>query len=307
MDQSKEFGETVRIWLLAARPRTLALALASIILGNLLAVALGPISIRVTALTLLTAILLQVLSNLANDYGDSIHGADRSGRAGPSRAVQSGRISAAEMRRAVIACALLAFLCGGMLLWLALGADAFRALLLLGLLGVLAVWAAISYTAGGVPYGYAGLGDLAVFVFFGWVGVLGSFYLQTMQFRPELFLPATSSGLFAVAVLNINNIRDMESDRLAGKRSVPVRLGLSKARLYHWALLTGGLAAATLYVLTNYTSPWQFLYGLSVPLFVHNGLAVSRRPPHSLDPMLRQMSISALLFGVTFGLGQVIA
>jgi 1,4-dihydroxy-2-naphthoate octaprenyltransferase len=307
MDQSKEFGETVQIWLLAARPRTLALALASVILGNLLAVALGPISILVTVLTLLTAILLQVLSNLANDYGDSVHGADRPGRAGPSRAVQSGRISAAEMRRAVVGCALLAFACGAVTLWLALGAEALIGLLLLGMLGVLAVWAAVSYTAGAVPYGYAGLGDLAVFGFFGWVGVLGSFYLQTIQLWPELLLPATSSGLFAVAVLNINNIRDMESDHTAGKRSLPVRLGLAKARLYHWALLTGGLAAATLYVLISYGSPWQFLYGLTVPLLLYNGLAVSRRPPHSLDPMLRQMSLSALLFAVTFGVGQVIA
>ena len=289
------------------RPRTLALAIASIILGLFLTAARASLQWLPALLTLLTAVLLQVLSNLANDYGDSLHGVDSSERSGPLRAVQSGAIAAADMRQALILTAALAMLSGLALVWLAFGMQAIWLLLVFVVLGAAAVWAAIAYTASSNPYGYRGLGDLFVFLFFGWVAVAGTYFLQTQSLPAEILLPATSCGLLAVAVLNVNNIRDIESDRRAGKFSIPVRLGPRRARFYHWALLLGGMAAALLYVLISYRSPWQFLFLLSAPLLLRNGLAVWRaQTAAELDPLLKQMSLTTLFFVLTFGAGQLI-
>lgn len=296
----------IGIWVVAARPRTLALALASVGMGAFLAAGAGAYSWSIVILTFLTATLLQILSNLANDYGDSVHGADHKGRAGPARAVQSGAITAKTMRSVIIATAILTTICGLVLLWLAFGLDGILISLLFSFLGALSIWAAISYTSGSLPYGYAGLGDLAVFVFFGWLGVLGSYYLQVKSLEFALFLPASSVGLFTVAVLNVNNIRDIESDKAAGKMSIPVRLGLKGARLYHWSLLSGGFLFAVGYVILEYSSAWQWLFVISLPLLLQNGRAVSSRPPEKLDPYLRQMSLATLLFVLTFGIGQLL-
>lgn len=308
MQQAESTTPVLRVWLEAGRPRTLALAVASVGLGLLLAEARAGVGWLPALLTLLTAILLQTLSNLANDYGDSLHGADSGQRRGPQRAVQSGRIRPQTMRRAVILTALLSMVSGLALVWLVLGAGAIWLTVLFLALGAAAIWAATAYTASRRPYGYLGLGDIFVFLFFGWVAVAGTYFLHTTDLPVDVLLPATSCGLFAVAVLNVNNIRDIESDRLAGKRSIPVRLGPRRARLYHWALLALGLAAALLFVLLNYRSPWQFLFLLTVPLLFRNGLAVwQRRTAHELDPLLKQMSITTLLFAATFGLGQLLA
>ena len=295
-------------WLEAARPRTLALAVAGVGLGILLGAARANVHWATALLTVSTAILLQILSNLANDYGDSLHGADSTGRVGPRRAVQSGLIGRAQMQRAMGLTALLAMVSGLSLLWFAFGAEALLLLILFLLIGAAAVWAAFAYTASARPYGYAGLGDLAVFLFFGWVAVGGAYFLQVRELPPAIFLPATSVGLFAVAVLNVNNIRDIESDRRAGKRSIPVRVGLARARLYHGALLLGGFVAALAYVLVTYRSPWQLLFLVTVPLLLVNGRVVSHaRAPGELDPMLKQMSLTTLVFVVTFGVGHVLA
>jgi 1,4-dihydroxy-2-naphthoate octaprenyltransferase len=298
---------SLKVWLLAARPRTLILAISCTGTGLFLAAADDAFDGNVAGLTLLTAALLQVLSNLANDYGDTMHGADHGLRSGPSRAVQSGRVSAGQMRAAIVIVAAAATASGLSLLWLALGIGGLMVTVFFVLLGALAIWAAIAYTAGSLPYGYAGLGDAAVLVFFGWVGVLGSYFLQTRELSVILILPATSSGLFAVGVLNVNNIRDIESDRKAGKKSVPVRLGLHRARRYHWGLLLGGFAAATLFVISEYRSPWQLIFLASLPLLLQNGRAVSRRAPEALDPYLGQLSISTLAFALLFGFGQLLA
>lgn len=193
-------------------------------MGSFLAAAQGQFNGPVVLFCALTTIFLQVLSNLANDYGDSQHGVDSQHREGPSRAVQAGAITAAQMKKGMYLTSLLSLLSGILLLYLAFPDRLYGFLLFLGL-GLLCIWAAVAYTVGGNPYGYAGFGDVAVFVFFGLVGVLGTYFLQTQRFAPFLLWPAASLGFFATAVLNINNIRDLRSDELAGKRSVPVRLG----------------------------------------------------------------------------------
>jgi 1,4-dihydroxy-2-naphthoate octaprenyltransferase len=275
-------------------------------MGSFLAFVAGHFNWTIALLTLFTATFLQILSNLANDYGDSIHGADHEHRGGPSRAVQSGLIKARSMRLAIFTVATLAAVCGLLLLWLAFGFEGFLVSLLFLFLGGVAIWAAISYTAGSLPYGYAGLGDLAVFIFFGLVGVLGSYYLQVLDLQLALLLPATSCGLLIVAVLNVNNVRDIRSDQIAGKMSIPVRLGLRGARLYHWVLLGGGVLAVVLFVIIVFYSIWQFLFILTIPLLIQNGLAVSRRDPAQLDPYLKQLSVTNLLFVLTFGMGQIL-
>lgn len=277
-------------------------------MGGFLAAFVGVAQPVVLALAALTTLLLQVLSNLANDYGDTKHGADSIHREGPKRAVQAGLITPAQMKAGMTVAGLLSFLSGIMLLWTALGTAGLYVFGAFLVLGLAAIWAAISYTSGPKPYGYAGLGDISVFVFFGWVGVIGTYYLQTLQLDPAVLLPASSCGFFATAVLNINNIRDIKSDALAGKRSVPVRLGPVKARVYHLLLLLGGVLTAVAYALLRYEGPWQFLFLLVLPLLVVNGLEVwRRRTAAQVDPFLKQMALSTMLFVLLFGLGHLLA
>jgi 1,4-dihydroxy-2-naphthoate octaprenyltransferase len=291
-----------RPWIQAFRLRTLPLALSSIAMGGFLAYDAGAFRWDIFLLCIFTTIFLQILSNLANDYGDSIHGADSVTRTGPSRAVQSGAISAEQMRAAIVLFTLLSFLSGIFLLVTAFGFE-WEALLFFLTLGLLSITAAITYTVGRKPYGYSGMGDISVLFFFGFAGVAGSYYLFTRSISVYEFLPALSLGLFAVAVLNINNIRDIESDKLAGKRSVPVRLGRKKAVVYHWVLLAVATGASIAYTLLKLNSPWQFLFVLAFPLFLRNAVAVKRNPPELLDPYLKQMAISTLLFVLLFGAG----
>ena len=300
-----EVANKTRIWFLAARPRTLVLAVASVGMGSFLAAFDHELNWITLFLTVITALLLQILSNLANDYGDWEHGADHAGRSGPARAVQSGQIPAKTMRNAIIQLSLATICIGTFLVWNALGTERFIGFLLFIIIGCVAVWAAISYTTAGVAYGYAGLGDIAVFVFFGWVGVLGSTYLQTTTIQPLHMLPATSCGLFAVGVLNVNNIRDTLSDAKAGKMTIPVRFGVAMARFYQLALLSTGMLTALIYVVATYHSSWQFLFLVSLPLFVSNIIAVMNKPPIKLDPYLKQLSVATLLFVTAFGLGNM--
>jgi 1,4-dihydroxy-2-naphthoate polyprenyltransferase len=306
ISSSSQKNSTWKAWLLAARPRTLPLALASIILGSFLAAADGRHRLSITLLAILTAACLQILSNLANDYGDFKHGADQAGRVGPQRAVQSGLITPAAMRGAMGLFALLSAVSGLGLLWVALGVEGFVIALIFLLLGAAAIGAAVTYTAGSRPYGYAGFGDLAVLIFFGWVGTLGSYYLQMASLDWTLFLPATSCGLLSVAVLNVNNIRDLESDRRAGKLSIPVRLGLERARMYHWGLLATAVLIAIFYSLLDFRGWPQGLFLLSLPLLWRNGRAIATTPDlAALNPWLKQMVMATLAFVLLLGLGQL--
>lgn len=308
MSSSTTSEEKLSVWLHAARPRTLPLATACIIMGSGLAAADGSFSWLVALFSFITAILLQILSNLANDYGDSFHGADHVERQGPKRAVQSGLVTSAQMKRAILLTSLLAVVSGILLLWFAFGNKSLSFTVLFILLGAAAIGAAITYTAGKMPYGYVGLGDLAVLIFFGWVGVIGSYFLQTNRFSWETVLPATACGLLAVAVLNVNNIRDMDSDRIAGKNSIPVRLGLRRARIYHWMLLALATLLTVIYCLLNSSSFWQYLFLAAVPLLIRNGLAIDQATElPALNPWLKQLSIASLVFVTLFSIGQVLS
>jgi 1,4-dihydroxy-2-naphthoate octaprenyltransferase len=293
----------LQAWLSAFRLRTLPLALSCIAMGSFLAASHHRFQWAVLILAIITTIFLQILSNLANDYGDSKHGADHAARQGPKRTVQAGLISAEHMKTAMTIFTMLSFISGLALLWVALGNNLTLFLTFLGL-GIAAIIAAITYTAGSRPYGYAGLGDISVLVFFGWVGVMGCYFLHTKSFDWLLLLPATSCGVFATAVLNVNNIRDIESDKQAGKFSIPVRIGRKKAVLYHFTLLVIGLFCAMAYTILSFKSPFQWLFLISIPLLLRNAMAVkNHNSPQQLDPYLKQMALTTLLFVLSFGIG----
>ncbi len=298
---------SVKIWFEAFRLRTLPLAFSCILMGGFLAFRGGMFNGVVLSLSLLTTLFLQVLSNLANDYGDSVSGVDHEDRQGPSRAVQAGKISLNSMKRALIICAFLSLASGLILLFVCFRDTWIYALVFL-LIGLGAIWAAIKYTVGKTPYGYQGLGDLFVLLFFGFVGVCGSYFLYSKSFDGITILPAISCGLFAVGVLNVNNIRDIDSDTVAGKNSIPVRIGRSNAKLYHLGLIGIGWVCMLLYTNLTWTGEWlHLLYGLSLPLFLINMKAVfTKEDPKSLDPYLKQLAISTLLFVLLFGAGQLI-
>lgn len=287
------------------RLRTLPLTLACISLAAFLAVSKGVFSGGIFGFCMLTALLLQILSNLANDYGDAVHGADHHDRQGPLREVQSGNISKSEMKTAIVIAAVLSFVSGMIMLTMAkLSLEEYAVFIILG---VLSIVAAVLYTNGKLPYGYVGLGDISVFIFFGLVGVYGSFYLLTGEGDLSILLPASASGLLATAVLNINNIRDIDSDKIAGKKSIPVRLGRASSARYHYLLLFIPVILCAIYVILNYRSGLQFLYLLTLPLLIKNASIVSGNTgAGQLDNALKQMALTTLLFLLLFGLGQIL-
>lgn len=290
-------------WLHAVRLRTLPLALASIFAGSFLAAWKDSFRWEILLLASLTTIFLQILSNLSNDYGDTVHGADSAERQGPVRAVQSGLISLAEMKRAMYLFGFLSLISGLLLLYLAIQ-DWKLFALFLGL-GLAAIWASISYTSGKNPYGYAGLGDISVFIFFGLLGVLGTYFLHTLSFEPIAVLIGIAIGLFSAAVLNINNIRDIESDTKAGKRSIPVRIGKKAAVQYNWALLIGGYVCLIAFAIIS-KELLSLVAILALFLMIKVGLGVQNsKSSAETDPYLKQMALSTLLWVILFGIGLV--
>ncbi|MFN6947153.1 MAG: 1,4-dihydroxy-2-naphthoate octaprenyltransferase, partial [Cytophagaceae bacterium] len=164
--------------------------------------------------------------------------------------------------------------------------------------------AAVKYTAGKNPYGYSGLGDVSVFFFFGLTGVLGSFYLYTQQISIIGILPALSIGFFSTGVLNVNNMRDIDSDAPAGKLTIPVKIGFKHAKYYHLFLVVGGLLSILIYSLLTFNSLWQYLHLLSFPLFIYHLIKVfSVKEKKCLDPFLKQLAIATFIMVLLFGLG----
>ena len=292
-------------WISALRLRTLPLALSTVGAGSFLAVQNGRFTWPVFFWTVLTTVLLQVLSNLANDYGDSQHGADSEARVGPTRAVQSGIISATEMKYGVITFIILSLISGLQLLNVAFGFGTPRFNIFL-VIGILSIIAAYTYTAGKRPYGYAGFGDVMVLIFFGLVGVGGSYYLFDQQFNSLILLPAMAIGLLATGVLNINNMRDMSSDAQTGKIPIPVRLGSSRAKQYHGTLLISAILAGIIYILFTGIAVSSIFFLPALPLVIMNLIQVNRtKEPEKLDPLLKKLAIATFVFMVFFGLSIV--
>jgi len=294
-------------WIIAARLRTLPLAVSNILLGSFLAYNHGKFSVIILLLGLATAVLLQVLSNFANDYGDFINGADEKRISKYERVLQSGKISPKQMRWMLIILTLLTFVTGISLIVLAAKALGTIALVVFFGIGILCIIAAITYTIGKKPYGYIGMGDIAVFIFFGIVGVCGIYVLQTRQWDWHVLFPAASFGLLSMGVLNINNIRDLESDRISGKKTLVVRIGLEKARIYHTWLILIAVILGIVSTVLDFHSAFQLLYLLTIPFFIMNVYRVrSSEYSGKLDDELRNLSLTAFFFSVTYGIGLIL-
>jgi 1,4-dihydroxy-2-naphthoate octaprenyltransferase len=207
-------------WISAFRLKTLPLALSNTIMGSALAAGEDKFRWSVFGLAVLTTILLQILSNIANDYGDFVNGKDTAERIGPKRMVQSGEISPKTMLRGILIIGVLTIITGLSLILVGTASIDITNILIFGVLGIGAITAAIKYTVGKNPYGYRGLGDIFVFLFFGLVGVIGTYFLHTQTFNWDLLLPASAMGLLSTGVLNMNNLRDYEADKNANKNTI---------------------------------------------------------------------------------------
>ncbi|MDO5687320.1 MAG: 1,4-dihydroxy-2-naphthoate octaprenyltransferase [Neisseria sp.] len=285
-------------WLSALRLRTLPLSIAGVGLGNILAWQYGVFSATLAIWGVLTALLLQTLANLANDYGDAAHHADGAMRQGPLRMSANGIITPQQMRRAIALNIALCIISGLVLLFIALPSHAAAPSWLAWLsMGALCIVAALAYTIGKKPYGYVGLGDLAVLIFFGVVAVGGMFLLQTGSLPLIIILPALSIGLWCAAVLNINNIRDVAGDALCGKITLAVRLGVYKARYYHLALLALALFCHVLFVWQRYTFAAAVLLTLFAAWFTFSHYS---RMNHYYDAAFLNHELKSFSGGILF-------
>ncbi|SHJ46537.1 1,4-dihydroxy-2-naphthoate prenyltransferase [Tangfeifania diversioriginum] len=299
---------TTKSWIKAARPRTLPLALSGIIMGCGLAWFYSAIDATVSVLAIVTATLIQVFSNFANDYGDSQRGTDNEFRLGPTRTVQSGEITQKEMETGMIVIGSLSFLTGLWLVYAGTWHHSKAAFFGFIGLGILSLIAAYFYTAGKKSYGYIGLGDLFVFLFFGLLPVPGVFYLNAGFLPDSIFLPALTIGFFSTGVLNLNNTRDIENDRNSGKMTIPVRIGARNARFYHLVIILGGWIVALIFTLNHFHSLWQFIYWITFPIFMFDLHKIFRiRNEKALDPFLKRLALSTLGFTLLFCIGLLIS
>ncbi len=285
------------------RLRTLPLSLAGVVLGILLACVEHKVSWPVIVLTLLTTVLLQILSNMSNELGDFLNGTDSEGREGPMYSLSEGLLTKQDFRVSIAVLVALCCLSGAAMTWLSWGTLWQTEPLCIIALGACAIWAAMRYTLGKNPYGYRGLGDVSVFIFFGLVPVLGGYYVACHEIDSWLFLlPAVGIGCFSVGVLNVNNTRDMKSD--AGTRiTLPLLMGERRAKIYQTALIVVGWIAMLVFVALRYTSLWNLLFLLTMPFYIKHLRGVWKRHGHDLDPMLPLLVISTFLLALLMGVG----
>lgn len=294
-----------KAWISAFRLRTLPLALAGIILGGFLAQTQQAFSWSILLLAMLTATLLQILSNLANDYGDFEKGTDNDNRVGPMRAMQSGAIDQPSMKRALMLFGALSLLSGVALLYISFGADKFLYALTFFAIGIAAIWAAIKYTVGKNAYGYLGLGDVFVFIFFGLVSVMGVYFLMVQSIDFPVLLPASVIGFLSAGVLNLNNTRDIENDLASGKNTLAAKLGLKNAKNYQYLLYIASVVASLEYTFSYGNGNLIGLTGLLPATLVV--FKVYKSATHKeLDPLLKVQAIGTLVYALLFGFSQML-
>ncbi len=313
-----------KAWISAARLRTLPLSISGIIIGS----ALGQDSLRyvhenfetsiiditerfyetlIFWLAIATTLCLQILSNFANDYGDGVKGTDNEDRVGPERALQSGAISKKEMFTGIVITALIALGVAVSLIYVSFGKENFGYSLFYFVLGLAAIIAAIKYTMGSSAYGYRGLGDVFVFIFFGLVSVVGCYFLFTQKIDLLIFLPAIAIGTLSAAVLNLNNMRDYLSDKKVGKNTLVVKLGMNKARTYHFALLIIAMISVLIYIVFTYQKTTNLVFLITfIPLFKHIKKVKNTSDSRLLDPELKKVALTTFLLALTFSLSQIL-
>lgn len=290
-----------KAWINAARLRTLPLSISGIIVGAALANFYGFENWSIFILAVFTTISFQVTSNFANDYGDGVKGTDNDDRVGPKRALQSGILTRKELKTGIIVSVFISFLLTILLLFLAFGKEKLDTILLFLVLAVASIWAAIKYTVGNSAYGYKGLGDVFVFLFFGLLGVLGSLFLFTGYLTVLSVLPAITIGLLSTGVLNLNNLRDHISDQKANKNTLVVKMGFQNGKLYHYLLLA--VSFICMFIFTLFTAKSWFNYSCLIPyifIFFHAKKVYSTVEPKTLDPELKKLALSTFFLAILF-------
>ena len=284
------------------RLRTLPLSTGGVILGILLATADYKVDVWVAVLIVLTTVCLQILSNLSNELGDVLHGTDTADRKGPQYGLNGGVLTVGEMKMLIGVFVCLCLLSGTAMTLRSFGTLWDMTAILVLLLGAAAIMGAMKYTLGRNPYGYRGMGDFYVFLFFGLVAVLGGYFVSCHTLFWRLLLPAAAVGCFSVGVLNVNNIRDMETDA-PNRVTVAIRLGERNAKIYQTALIVLGWILMLIYCRLRMFSWWHYLFVLTLPLYVLHLLGVWKRTGRALDPMLPLLVVSTFLFCLLAGLG----
>jgi len=296
---NKKLGAIVK----SLRLRTLPLSLAGVSLGILLAVADYRVGAWTVVFILLTTVCLQVTSNLSNELGDVIRGTDTADRQGPQYGLDSGELEIKDMKRLIGLFVVLDVLFGLLMIHASFGNIFSLEGLCLMMLGAASIMGAIKYTLGRNPYGYRGLGDVSVFIFFGLVSVLGSYFVASHTIGSWLlFLPAAAIGCFSVGVLNVNNIRDMKTDA-ATRTTMALKLGLKRARIYQTALIVAGWLMMVAFCLCRIFDPWHYLYVLSLPLFIKHLKGVWTLEDRALDSVFPLLVMGTFLLALLAGLG----
>ena len=299
--------KNVKLWISSMRLRTLPLSISGIILASCFAAYNGFFQWNICILSILATLSFQILSNLANDYGDGIKGTDNNERIGPERAIQSGEISPEKMFNAIRISILISISLAFMLIFVSFGVKYFWLTLIFFLLGIASIVAAIRYTVGNNAYGYNGFGDVFVFLFFGLVSVIGGYVLYAKQIDHVVFLPACVIGLLSASVLNLNNMRDMISDERSNKITLAVILGPKKVKIYHLVLIGLAMFLSTLFGILYYTSPYNLIFTLAyIPLIIHFIKVYKNDDPKVLDGELRKLALTTVLLSILMGIGHLL-
>jgi 1,4-dihydroxy-2-naphthoate octaprenyltransferase len=291
----------IKAWVNAARLRTLPLSVSGILVGVTLAHFYGFQNWIVFLLAILTTVGFQVTSNFANDYGDGVKGTDNDDRVGPKRALQSGILSKNELKKGIVISVIIDIILAIVLLYCAFGAEKIKLIIVFFVLALLSVWAAIKYTVGNSAYGYKGLGDIFVFLFFGLLAVLGSMFLFTNYLTLIAILPAITIGLLSTGVLNLNNLRDVYSDKKAGKNTIVVKMGYENGKIYHYILLSIAFFSMLFFTILTYSSWTNFLYLLLfIPISFHAIRVIKTKDSKLLDPELKKLALSTFFLALSF-------
>ncbi len=299
--------KNISLWVSTMRLRTLPLSVSGIILASCLAEYNGYFNWKICILAILTTLSLQILSNLANDYGDGVKGTDNDDRIGPERAIQSGKISPDDMFNAIRINILISIGLAFALIFSAFGVKHFLLTMLFFLLGIACIVAAIRYTVGNDAYGYKGLGDIFVFVFFGLVSVIGCYVLFAKTINHVVFLPACTIGLLSMGVLNLNNMRDIVSDEKSNKITFAVKLGQNKVKIYHTLLIGLAIVLSALFGVLYYTSPYNLIFVVAyIPLLIHIKKVNNTTDPKLLDPELKKLALTTVLLAILMGVGHLL-
>lgn len=297
----------LKTWISAFRLRTLPLSISGAVVGSSYAHFLGFFDAVIFVLIILTTLSFQILSNLANDYGDGVKGTDNNSRIGPERALQSGAISPKQMKNAIIINALLSTILTLLLIYTAFGVSQLFTSLIFIVLGALSIYAAITYTVGKSAYGYRALGDLMVFLFFGWLSVMGTYFLFAKDFNVILLIPASAIGCLSAAVLNLNNMRDLETDLKSNKITLAGYLGKKSSKIYHFALI---LSAIVLMLIFQYSISYSKIMYLSwiafIPIIFHLKVVFFIKNPKDFDPHLKLVALSTFVLAILFATALII-